>query len=593
MITVEVVRSGKTDSIVARSEYSQENVDKMRSVPGARWNPSGKCWSWPFEASIAACMLGTFGSLGKDWLCADRSLFEIALRGPDAESIIADASAVSLPVPGEASPSWPHQTVGFNLISRQAGVLYYWLMGCGKTRGVINAVLGLRIEATLIGAPASVVRGVWKDEFAQHSWREVEIVELGSRSIAERVKQAEAAWQRFHGRVPLVFVINYEAAWSDAFSEWALSRFWGLGVADESQRIMNPSSRTSRFFERLRDRCHRRLCLSGTPMPNGPLDIFGQARFLCPAVFGTNYHAFQTRYALMGGFEGREVKGYQRMEEFKQKFRSFVHYVREVDGLKKQPVNHVRRYFDLPSDAKKIYEGLRADFIADFKGGRITASNSVTRLMRFQQVTSGHAPVDRDDRAAIVEEIHREKAALLKEVLGEVESSEPVVVFCVFTRDLQQVRETAEECGRDYYEISGGADDLAKFKASKKGDVIGVQVRAGGVGINLTRSCYGVLWSINFSLGDYDQLLARQDRPGQHRPVTFIHLVARGTVDETIYRVLNAKRRVTSDVTGSAPSKAEKEKDVQTVMADLLGLSSPSDPALVNIVDVGSEHPNW
>lgn len=79
-------------------------------------------------------------------------------------------------------------------------------------------------------------------------------------------------------------------------------------------------------------------------------------------------------------------------------------------------------------------------------------------------------------------------------------------------------------------------------------DILAVQIQAGGVGIDLTRASYSIYYSVGFSLGDYEQSLARVHRPGQTRNVVYIHLVAEQTIDEKVYRALSEKKNVVEAV---------------------------------------------
>ena len=79
-------------------------------------------------------------------------------------------------------------------------------------------------------------------------------------------------------------------------------------------------------------------------------------------------------------------------------------------------------------------------------------------------------------------------------------------------------------------------------------EVMAVQIQAGGVGIDLTRASIAVYYSFGFSLGDHLQSLARLHRPGQRHPVTFYHLIAQGTVDEKVFRALQERREVISNI---------------------------------------------
>ena len=98
--------------------------------------------------------------------------------------------------------------------------------------------------------------------------------------------------------------------------------------------------------------------------------------------------------------------------------------------------------------------------------------------------------------------------------------------------------------------MSGEVKDLdeARFPADK--DVLAVQLQAGGVGIDLTRASIGVYYSMGFSLGDYQQSLARLHRPGQKYNVTFYHLVATSTVDQQVYKALQNRRAVVEEILG-------------------------------------------
>lgn len=84
-----------------------------------------------------------------------------------------------------------------------------------------------------------------------------------------------------------------------------------------------------------------------------------------------------------------------------------------------------------------------------------------------------------------------------------------------------------------------------------------MQIQSGGAGVDFTRSRYCIYYSLGFSLGDYDQSLARIHRPGQQREVTYYHLIAKDTVDEQVYAALDARRDVvTSIMEGRKPKKA-------------------------------------
>jgi SNF2 family DNA or RNA helicase len=109
------------------------------------------------------------------------------------------------------------------------------------------------------------------------------------------------------------------------------------------------------------------------------------------------------------------------------------------------------------------------------------------------------------------------------------------------------VHEIGRRMGRKSLELSGRRDEL---KAWQRGDapLLAVQISAGGIGVDLTRARYSIYYSLSYSLGEYDQSLSRVHRPGQHRPVTHIHLVARTTVDGRIMSALEKRAEVVNSI---------------------------------------------
>jgi SNF2 family DNA or RNA helicase len=96
-------------------------------------------------------------------------------------------------------------------------------------------------------------------------------------------------------------------------------------------------------------------------------------------------------------------------------------------------------------------------------------------------------------------------------------------------------------------ELSGRRDELKRWQDGEA-QVLAVQISAGGVGVDFTRARFAMYYSLSFSLGEYDQALARVHRPGQTRPVEHIHLVARNTVDVKIMRALEKRAEIVQSI---------------------------------------------
>lgn len=443
-----------------------------------------------------------------------------------------------------ATTLWAHQQAGVEYALARKGAMLAMPMGHGKSLTTIEVLRRRRHMLTVILCPKSVVSH-WPLEFAKHAPGEYQVTALDRGTVKERTETARLAVAAArHLGQPCVVVTNHEAAWRSPFAEWLATSGAECLVVDELHRAKAPGGKFSRFLGRLVTRIPYRLGLTGTPMPHSPLDVYAQFRFLNPSVYGTSYVRFQARYAILGGFEGRQVVGYQNEAEFVAGFRS-VAYESDPKAVELPPTLDVRRGFLLPPAARKLYRDVEREFYAELDEGTITAGNALVRLLRLQQITGGSV---RDDDGTM-RQIHNEKATLFADVLEDLAPREPVVVFARFRQDLDSIRSAALADGRTVSELSGRANELQDWQDAKT-DVLAVQIQAGGVGVDLTRARYCFYYSLGFSLSDYLQSRARVHRPGQTRHVTYLHLLALGTVDERVYTALERRQDVIDAILG-------------------------------------------
>lgn len=304
------------------------------------------------------------------------------------------------------------------------------------------------------------------------------------------------------------------------------------------------SGKTSKLVHKLGRLAGRRLCLTGTPMPHSPLDIYGQYRFAAPGIFGPSFVRFRARYAITDRMFPSKVLKWINQEEFAAQVGKIMYRV-DSSVLDLPPVMHETRTFDLSPKAKRAYRELEQDLITELDSGTVTVDNALVKLLRLQQITSGWLPTG-EGRG---ERLDMGKEALLADFLADLPSDEPVVVFCRFRTDLDCVRQATHTLKRRYGELSGQRRDLTNHATMRDDvDVMGVQIASGGTGIDLTRAAYAVYFSVNWALGDYEQSLARLHRPGQERSVRYYHLIAKGTVDADVYSAFESKRSIIQSV---------------------------------------------
>jgi SNF2 family DNA or RNA helicase len=371
---------------------------------------------------------------------------------------------------------------------------------------------------------------------------------LDKYSVSKRCEIAQKHIQKYAGtKTKSVIVINYESVWSESFSP-ALSGIKTI-VCDEVHKIKSYSGSASKFMGRLSPKAKYKLGLSGTPAPHGPLDLFGVFRFIEPSLFGTRWTPFKARYAMLGGYMGKAIVGYQNEDELRKKYLSRTFQCTR-DVLDLPEATHIQRLVQLTGQTLKIYRDMEKTFVAEVESGVVTAANAMVSLLRLAQITGGSVPVENGTGIRI----GTEKLENLEDIFDSLEPTEPVVVFCRFRADLDAVHLAARNMERGSLELSGRRNDLAQWQ-SGGAPVLAVQIQAGGVGIDLTRACYVVYWSIDFSLGTYLQSEARAHRPGQDRPVTFFHIVAENTIDEKIYAALENKKDIIESIIGEVKNE--------------------------------------
>jgi SNF2 family DNA or RNA helicase len=497
-----------------------------------------------------------------------------------------------------AQPLWPHQQAAFQATRDKRAVLIDAQMGVGKSLCAVALLehdLRIAREAdeintgspqpyrVLVLAPKSVL-GVWPNQIAEHAtsgwttWngevRGRNGKPLRNPSVTRRAEAlVQATTNAGKLRRPFMAVVGYEASWQGDMAKLLLGTPWDAVILDESHRLKSAGGKASKhaaqIAARVRARGGRVLALTGTPMPHSPLDIWAQARALDGgAALGTSYHRFCSTFGRgdtiwapgpRGPVQRVVYKGIRddRMDDFTQRVRHLIHRIpREgLDAYLGLPdAVDVYRTIDLDPATRRAYESLEKDLIARVGDGAVTAANAMVLVLRLAQVASGYAPTvtaqgDIWGGRRLSEHPLPEKARLLLDVLEDLPLREPVVVFCRFHHDLDAVRAVCDTQGRSYGELSGRRrDGLTKQGTMAPVDVLGAQIKSGGVGIDLTHARYGIYYTLGFELADYLQSRKRLHRPGQTRPVTYVHLLAENTVERSIYGALRNRQQVVDTV---------------------------------------------
>lgn len=446
---------------------------------------------------------------------------------------------------------WQNQQEAFEYAMKHTNCMLDMDMGTGKTRVAIDVAFAReKCYRVLVVCPKAVI-GVWREnleKFAPNSEWQCWDKQKGSvKSKAEDLKK----WLKTPASRQFI-VINYDSVWRKEMGDLILKSGIQMIILDESHRAKAAGSKVSKFLAVLGKRVKYKMCLSGTPMANSPLDVYGQYRFLDSTIFGTNHYLFLQEYAILGGPDRRFIVGFKNQKKLSAKFDSIAYHCKMADIKDKiklpDTLPEVKRMVDLPARDMKTMKELNKDFVAECGSGHVIVSNVLVKLIRLQQITSGFCQTQESVLSnPEIQELNTAKADELFEVLSDLSPLASVVVFCIFRHDLQVIKEVARKAKREAFEVSGSENTLEEWKKSE-GGVIAVQVQAGSEGIDMTKANHAIYYSIPHSLAQYNQSKARLYRPGQTRPVSFIHLVARKTIDESLYKSLMKKEDIIESI---------------------------------------------
>jgi SNF2 family DNA or RNA helicase len=440
------------------------------------------------------------------------------------------------------APPYELQALATDYVVQNRHCILDYGMGTGKSRALVDAMSAIPYPLTIIFVPKAVLeQGHWAAEFKKWAPEGLfEVRELVKGTMKKRLERAVAPTKAKPGGI--VLVINYAALLNKEWVAWIQKVKPGLIVYDEIHKLKSPTGKQSRAALKIQPHAASIVGLTGTLLPHSPLDGFGIFRAVKPDLFGWSFTKYRNRYAVMGGFQNYEVKGWQNQAELASRMSRITIRATREEMLDLPKATHIRVPIKLSPLGQKAYQTMETAFIAEIEGGIITAVNGLVKLLRLQQITSGE--IRSDDGTSWLNVDTSKKEALI-EILSDTD--EPVVVFGRFSSDLHNVHMACVALDEDYHEVSGNQNDLRAWREGA-GRVLGVQIGAGAEGVDLTRASICVFLSTGFSLGQFEQALCRLDRPGQTKPVVYYYLVATGTVDEYVYKSLKAKKVVVQDV---------------------------------------------
>jgi SNF2 family DNA or RNA helicase len=370
-----------------------------------------------------------------------------------------------------------------------------------------------------------------------------------------------------------IYVINFES-FKIYYDALIMSKFEGAFV-DESSKMKNNSSGTTKAILKFANTVNRFYELSGTPAPNSLLEYYPQMSAIDKTLLPSNFTSFKSKYFFSyskGGFDAFDIteeKKAELIEIIKQKA-IFISKKDCLDLPGKLPPQI--RELTMNADTRKIYNQMKNDLYAtlhkEFETVTVLAANSVTSLQKLNQLTSGFLLDDGE-----VHKVSNQKINELMDVLEEL-GDRQVIIWANYHGEFDAIKEKLGDDCVLYYGDTKKADierlcikhfgerrlyellqmgkshkDIA-VKLFKEGYVkyFVANPKSAGYGLTLTNCSYQIFYGLSYSYESYAQALDRTDRYGQTEPCTYIYLLMKNTIDYVLYQCMQTKGTLLSSV---------------------------------------------
>lgn len=451
------------------------------------------------------------------------------------------AKQLALQLPQSQTQFVPHkyQKLAIKwLISRGAAGLFLD-PGLGKTICILWAFKLLKemigYKTMLVIAPLRVCHKVWPDEI--ELWEGLNF----SYTILHGGKKEK----RLLGSPCDVYIMNYDGLpWLfNIMKKYPkVRKMFDILCLDESTKIK--SIRTNRFkiLKQILNCFKRRYILTGTPAPNGLIDLFGQIFTLDQGVsLGRYITHFRYKYFYKTGYMGytwsplpeSEKKIYKAIKPY------IIHFDRKL--LKLPPLTSVEVKIELSKEVRKQYNTMERKLAIQIGRNIIIAANAAVVSGKCRQICNGG--IYSEDRKYTY--LHDAKTDACEDIVGEL-SGKNVLIAYEFNHDLERLR---KKFGKNTPYIGGGVSTkqtnwiIDEWNSGKIPILCG-QSSAIAHGLNLQMSCHNIIWyGLTWNLEYYLQCVRRLWRQGQKYPVMNYHIIAEDTIDEVMMSVLKLKTK--------------------------------------------------
>lgn len=529
------------DVLIIQVPYHRK--DEVSSILGAKWDRRGKVWAAPKESVLD--VIERFGTKALDNNANNWAVDYMNLLGQAASYKDFKKQDFKF-LDGYLDFLMPHQKTCVAISRMFDRYAFFMDTGTGKT----IASLGIMHEKLengkwLILCPKAIIKTAWlgdQREFFPH----VRLLPLSKnmkkgdyRKIADDWGMPYADKEKLTAEAD-AYIINFESFKSD-FAMIKQLPIKGL-IIDESARIRNPTTQTTKQVIEYAASMKYVYILSGKPSPNNMFGYFSQMNVVDPSILGNSFFKFRQTFFMP---DPTDYMGYRWIPKdsadkvLAKRIKNKAFIVKKADCLDLPDKTYIIRDIALSGKAKSYYNEMYRHRVLIAQDSVVAADNKVTQIMKLRQITAGFIL----DDVGSSEVLHNQKINELMSVVDDL-GDEQAIIWIQFQNEARLIEETLSKQGYSVVTAYGGTkdvdDSIERFK-SKEAQFIIAHPRTLMYGVTFTQCTYAIYYSVSYSSEEYYQSHDRIYRKGQVNPCTFIFLLCEKTVDYLAYNAMQDK----------------------------------------------------
>ena len=406
-------------------------------------------------------------------------------------------------------------------------------MGLGKTVSTLTAIDVLKndyleIDKVLVIAPKSVALNTWSGETAKWDHLRKLRISVAMGTAAQRTKAIE--------RDADIYVTNRDNV------KWIVDYFkkepWPFDtvVLDESSSFKNPSSQRFKALRKIRPQLRRVIELTGTPSPNGLMDLWPQIWLLDMGErLGRTLGSYRSEFFTAGRRNGAVVYDWiarpGARQRISKRLADISMSMQASDYLNMPDVIDGGLTLALPPDEMRDYQAFQKEQLMQLDNTDIEAVTAAALTNKLLQYTGGALYDDQHNW-------HEVSTAKLEALQDIVESTdESVLIYYQYQSEKDRILKMLP----DAVTFTGEPELLESWNAGKIRLMLAHPASV-AYGLNMQAGGHIIVWyTPTWNLELYMQANARLHRQGQTKPVVIYHLIAAGTIDERVMQALNCK----------------------------------------------------